>query len=194
VESLIEQIFAAHWAEHGALLCGIGYALLIVKRNRWAWCFGALSSSLLVWLAAGAGLPLQAALQGVYVLMAGYGFWRWTKAAEQNAVVAVSIWPRWRHAVAALGIIVLAFTVGRLLAEHTDAAWPRLDAAVTAMSLLATWMTARALLENWLYWLVVDAISFFLYYSQGLIFVAVLYVVYFVIALFGFRAWWPHRP
>lgn len=192
--TLWQQVLAAHWAEHVALLCGVGYALLVVRRNRWAWCFGAASSAVLVWLAAGARLPLQAALQGVYVLMAGYGFWRWSRAARENTVVPVGIWQPSRHLVALGVIVAVGFGVGAVLESYTSAAWPRLDAAVTAMSLLATWMTARALLENWLYWLAVDAISFYLYFSQGLIFVALLYVVYFVIAIFGLRSWWQHRP
>ncbi|MEY4358393.1 MAG: hypothetical protein RL469_1719, partial [Pseudomonadota bacterium] len=52
-----------------------------------------------------------------------------------------------------------------------------------------TWMVARAVLENWVYWLVVDAVSFFLYAAQGLAFVSMLYAIYFVIAIFGLRSW-----
>jgi nicotinamide mononucleotide transporter len=54
-------------------------------------------------------------------------------------------------------------------------------------------MTARAILENWLYWLLVDALSFYMYSAQGLMFVAMLYCIYFVIAIFGLRSWWQQR-
>ncbi len=87
--------------------------------------------------------------------------------------------------VIALLTLMLAPTLGR----YTAAAWPYLDTLVTGLSLLATWLTARAVLENWLYWFVVNVLSMFLYGSQGLVFVSVLYAVYFVIAIAGWRAW-----
>ena len=95
-----DQLLATHWAEHVALLCGVTYAILAVKRIRWAWVFGAASSAVLVWLAAGAALPLQAVLQAAYVLMAVYGFWHWSKVAPGGKVIAVTMWGWQRHLVA----------------------------------------------------------------------------------------------
>ena len=83
----------------------------------------------------------------------------------------------------------MSLVLSPALAEATGASWPRLDAAVTGASLLATWMTARSVLENWLYWFAVNAASMFLYGVQGLSLVAGLYVVYFIIAVFGWREW-----
>ena len=59
---LLEQAQASSPLEWLALAAGLGYAVLAVRRDRRAWIFGALSSALLAWLAAGARLPLQAAL------------------------------------------------------------------------------------------------------------------------------------
>lgn len=190
---LLSPLLASHWAEQVALLCGVTYALLVIKRIRWAWVFGAASSALLVWLAAGAQLPLQAALQGVYVLMAIYGFWHWSKVGPGEKVIAITTWSGSRHLIALLAIAIAVWFGAPILAEQTTAAWPQLDVAVTGLSLLATWMTARAILENWVYWLIVDAISFYLYSAQGLEFVAMLYVIYFIIAIFGLRTWWLQR-
>ena len=170
-----------------ALLTGIGYALLVVKRSRWAWVSGALSSMILAVLAAQAALPLQSALQASYVLMAGYGFWHWSRAEGEARKIVV--WPlRW-HLLAVVVTALVAWAAAPWLAT-AGAAWPALDAAVTVISLLATWMTARVVLENWIYWLLVDSASFFLYASQGLTFVAALYAIYFLIALYGLRSWY----
>ena len=194
MQNWLDQILATHWAEHVALLCGVSYAILAVKRIRWAWVFGAASSALLVWLAAGAALPLQAVLQAVYVVMAAYGFWHWSKVAPGEKVIAVTMWGWQRHLLAWVVVAALVWFAAPLLQQYTTAAWPRLDVLVTGLSLLATWMTARALLENWLYWLVVDAVSFYMYSAQGLMFVAMLYALYFIIAIFGLRSWWQQRP
>jgi nicotinamide mononucleotide transporter len=144
------------------------------------------SSALLAWLAAGSALPLQSALQTLYVGMAVYGFWQWSHPVAESPIHR---WSWSGHALALAGIAIITLWLAPWLAGSTGGSWPRLDAAVTCASLLATWMTARSVLENWLYWLVVNAASMFLYGVQGLSFVAGLYVIYFVIAIFGWREW-----
>ncbi len=171
--------------EYVAVAAGIGYALLAVRRNRWAWVSGALSSGLLAWLASGAELPLQSALQTLYVAMAVYGFLQWSRSPLEQPIRR---WPWSRHLLA-FAVIASAALLAPWLAVFTGGSWPRLDAAVTCASLLATLLTARSVLENWLYWLAVNAASMFLYGAQGLGFVAGLYVVYFLIAILGWREW-----
>lgn len=189
--TLLQQARSSSPLEWLALASGLGYALLAVRRDRRAWIFGAVSSALLAWIAAGARLPLQAALQAAYVGMAIYGFRTWTREADAADAgrVRVARWPLHRNALALLAIGLGTAVVAPLLAGHTDAAWPTLDAAVTLGSLLATWMTARALIDNWGWWLVVDSASLVLYASQGLVFVSMLYAVYFVIAVIGLIDW-----
>lgn len=191
LQTLAEQARASSPLEWSALAAGIGYALLAVRRDRRAWLFGAVSSALLAWLAAGSRLPLQAALQASYVAMAVYGFRNWTREADAADAgrVRIARWPPYRNAVALVAVVAGTLLLAPLLARHTDAAWPSLDTAVTLGSLLATWMTARALLDNWAWWLVVDAASLVLYGSQGLVFVALLYAVYMAIAAVGLRDW-----
>lgn len=186
-EEFLRQLGASSPAEHVAVVTGIAYAVLVVRRSRWAWGFGAISSSILAVLAAGAALPLQAVLQAGYVVMAVYGFWHWSR--ESGEPIAITAWTWRRHALALLATVAIAAAASPWLAAN-GAAWPALDAGVTVVSVLATWMVARAVLENWVYWLVVDAVSFFLYAAQGLAFVAMLYLIYFVIAVFGLRSWY----
>ena len=189
LQSIVGSLRAASPLEHLALLAGLGYALLAVRRDHRAWVFGALSSGLLAWLAAGAALPLQAMLQSLYVVMAVYGFVRWSRESANSGALTVRRWPIRAHALSVLVIILLTLLVAPTLGRLTGAAWPYLDTLVTGLSLLATWLTARAVLENWLYWFVVNLLSMFLYGSQGLVFVSLLYLVYFVIAIAGWRSW-----
>jgi nicotinamide mononucleotide transporter len=63
------------------------------------------------------------------------------------------------------------------------------DALVAWASVLATWLVARKVLENWLYWIAIDAIAALLYWSQGFHATAVLFVVYVAIAVRGYLAW-----
>ena len=192
-EGLLLQLLDTSPAELVSVVTGIAYVLLVVRQSRWCWVFGAVSSGILVVLAAEAGLPMQAALQVAYVLMAVYGFWHWSRAGRTTDVAAAALqvgtWPAWKHAAAIASIAGMALLLAPHVSALTGAAWPRLDLAAMAGGLLATWMVARLLLENWLYWMVIDSVSIFLYASQGLAFIAVLYFVYLLISISGYFSW-----
>jgi nicotinamide mononucleotide transporter len=171
-----------------AILSGIAYVLLILRRNRWGWVCGALSSSIYVLLSARARLPMQSALQGYYVAMAVYGWFSWTRnATEQEG--RIFLWPRRRHLLVLALIVTASLLSARLLATETRAAWPVLDSLTTWASLVATWLVTRSVLENWIYWISADSIMVFLFARQGYPFTAGLFLTYMIIACFGFRAW-----
>ena len=93
------------------------------------------------------------------------------------------------HAAGVAASLLLAVLIARVLAAETQAAWPRLDASSMVLSLFATWLTAAGKLENWLYWIVIDAVQAWLYATQGLVFTGFLFLVYLVIASVGFNEW-----
>jgi nicotinamide mononucleotide transporter len=70
-----------------------------------------------------------------------------------------------------------------------DALVPYVDALTAWVSVFATWLVARKVLENWLYWIVVDMVAAALYFTQGLHATAVLFVVYSLVAIRGYQQW-----
>lgn len=169
-------------------MLGIVYVLLIVRRRRSGWIAGGISSLLYVWLAAAARLPMQSALQVYYVGMAFYGWWSWTRnLRQQQGRIASWRWPR--HLAAAVVILLLSLASARWLASQFDAAWPFLDSLTTIGSLYATWLVARSVLENWLYWIVLDAMTVFLFARQGHPVTAALYGSFLLIAASGYVQW-----
>ena len=74
---------------------------------------------------------------------------------------------------------------------YTDAAFPYFDAFVTVSSIVTTYMVARKILENWVYWLVVDSLSMYLYLERGLYLYAGLFALYLVLVVIGLVRW--HR-
>jgi nicotinamide mononucleotide transporter len=174
--------------EAGAVLSGVAYVLLIMRRSRWGWLAGAASSSIYVYLSALARLPMQSVLQGYYVVMAAFGWWSWTRnATEQGG--RIYRWSSRQHALALLLIGGMSALSARLLASETHAAWPLLDSLTTWTSLVATWMVTRSVLENWWYWIAADSVMVFLFARQGYPYTAGLFATYMIIACFGFRAW-----
>jgi nicotinamide mononucleotide transporter len=191
---LIADIRAASALEGVTVALGLVYVVLAVRRSRWCWAYGGLSSAGLAWLSALAALPMQALLQAFYVGMAVYGFRRWSADRDAGGHVKVGWWPWPAHAAAWIAIALVTFVASNALARYTHAAQPMLDAACTAGSLLATWLAARARIENWLYWIVVDAALGVLYARQGLALVTLLYFAYLGMATVGFVSWLRLRP
>lgn len=201
LERILDGLRATSPAELASVVAGVVYGLLAVRQSRLCWIFGGVSSAILVGLAAEARLPMQALLQVAYVAMSFYGWWHWTAAARAGAepsarAVAAPVpgpvigtWPLRTHLVMLVVIALVTELLAPLVAAWTRAAWPRLDTATMLASLLATWMVARLRLENWLYWIVIDAVSLWLYGSQGLAFVALLYLVYLGTAIYGWFEW-----
>jgi len=80
---------------------------------------------------------------------------------------------------------VLYFVVRRM----PGPTMPFMDTATTAVSLVAEWMLAKKLLENWAVWIVIDAISVGMFVADGLYLTAINYAIYFALAVMGLVAW-----
>lgn len=188
IDSFLADLRDTSVLEALAVVLGLAYSVLAVRRNRLCWIAGGTSSAILVYLFARQQLPMQSILQVYYVAMSVYGFWHWTRQGDATHR-PVSTWPLWAHGLACLAILGLSALSARWLALETQAAWPMLDSAVAWASVLATWFVARVKIENWLYWIATDAVLVFLSIQQGLAFVALLYLGYLCIATVGFFTW-----
>ena len=121
--------------------------------------------------------------------MAFYGWHQWQGEQGEATSLPVSRWSAAQHVKALALIAVLTFASGSLLNSGTDANMPYLDSFTTWASVVTTFMVARKILENWIYWLVIDSVSIFLYIDRGLYFTALLFAIYVVIIFFGWMAW-----
>ncbi len=81
------------------------------------------------------------------------------------------------------------FGIGVILDKFTDSPIPYWDAFTTAVSFTATWMLARKILEHWILWILVDAVSMGLYLYRGLYPTLVLFTIYTTMAAIGYFEW-----
>ncbi|MEM6581267.1 MAG: nicotinamide riboside transporter PnuC [Pseudomonadota bacterium] len=168
---------------------GIAYLLLAVRESLWCWYAAFLSTAIFLVVFWKVNLLMESGLQVYYLAMAVYGWWQWQYGSQDHDELRISSWTA-RHHVSAVAVVLLASAVsGALLTQHTDAALPYLDSFTTWGSVLTTWMVARKILENWLYWLVIDSISIYLYIDRELYLTAALFAVYLVIVIFGYCKW-----
>lgn len=189
LDAFVVALAAISLAEWIAVALAIGYLLLAVRQNAWCWAFAIASSAIFLVLFARGGLIMQSALQAFYIAMGVYGWWAWRRGSGEGGGLPVSRWGRSRH-VLAIAVLLSAAAVNGWIVARGQVGWvPYVDALVAWVSVLATWMVARKVLENWLYWIGADSVAAVLYWSQGFHATAVLFVLYVLIAVRGYVAW-----
>jgi nicotinamide mononucleotide transporter len=151
-------------------------------------CAG-ISTAIYVYLFADAKLYMESFLNGFYFVMAIYGWYVWHFGKSGDDQLPVSVWSRSTHAGALLAIAVISIASGYLLDRFTDAAFPYIDSMTTWSAIWATFLVARKVLENWWYWLVIDAVSVFIYWARDLQLTALLFVIYVVLVPIGLLSW-----
>ena len=190
LDNLAREAQALSSAELVAVILAIAYLLLVIRQNIWCWFCAAISSALYVWLFIGAKLYMESLLYLFYVLMAVYGYLVWMGAGRETQPIAVTVWPPHRHILAIAVIVVFAGTTGWWLSENTDAAYPYVDSLTTFSAIWATFLVARKVFENWWYWLIIDIVSIFIYWSRELQLTSVLFVIYVLLIPLGMSQWW----
>jgi nicotinamide mononucleotide transporter len=181
-----------------SFVLSVATVLLNIRRNHWAWLFAIVSSAAYGIVFFQSRLYGDAGLQGVFILASVWGWSEWLRGADGKAdsqagaggePLAVSSLSRkgwiWSLAGWAIGFALLS----NFLGVYTDTDVPRIDAFLTAGSLLGTALTAKKKIENWHTWIVVDVLYVGLYVYKGLHVTAVLYAVFVVLAVVGLRAW-----
>lgn len=176
-------------AEVVAVVTAIAYLLLAIRQNIWCWLCAAISTALYGYLFFGARLYMEAVLNLFYLGMAAYGWWVWYAGGNGRDELPVTTWPVPRHVTAIAVIALLAAANGFLLDRYTDAELPYADAATTWGAFWATFLVARKVLENWWYWLAIDAASVVIFWSRGLELTSLLFVAYVLLIPYGFFRW-----
>ncbi len=172
-----------------AVLLAIAYLLLAARENILCWYCAFLSSLIFVFVFWDVSLLMESMLNIFYVVMAIVGWLEWKYGGTNKRHLAISSLKFWHHVLIILGMLVLAAVNGWLMQNYTDAAWPFVDSFTTWASVITTFMVVFKVLENWLYWLLIDAISIVLYIDRELYLTALLFAAYVLIVIFAYINW-----
>lgn len=175
-----------------AVILAVVYLLLAMKEKILCWYAAFISSAIYAVIFWDVSLLMESALSVYYVAMAVFGWYQWRYGGDKHKGIQIHRWNFKQHALALSIVLTCSGISGYLLAANTAAVWPWLDSFTTWGAVLTTWMVARKVLENWLYWIVIDTISIFLYLDRGLYATALLFVCYVILACFGYLAWLRH--
>jgi len=172
-----------------AVIFAILYLVLAIRENIWCWFCAGVSTSIYIGVYFGAKLYMESFLNVFYLMMAIYGWFIWRSGSSGTSLLPVVKWPTRVHLGAVATIALCALISGYLLNTHTDAAFPYVDSATTFAAIWATFLVARKVLENWWYWLAIDAVSVVIYWARGLELTSILFVAYVVMIPFGIISW-----
>jgi nicotinamide mononucleotide transporter len=172
-----------------AVVSLIAYLILAIYENRACWLAAVIGTSIYVVLMYQVGLYMESLLQVFYLGMAIYGWYSWSHGPEPDHSLLVTDWPLAFNLLPVTLITCLSMLSGFVLSGYTDAALPYVDSFTTWGGIITTWMVAKKILQNWHYWFVIDAVSIYLYSSRGLWLTVLLFVIYLVLVIVGYRAW-----
>ena len=186
-----------------SVITGLIYLILLIQENIWCWFFGLISVMAFFKICVDYKLYSDAILQVFYMIMSIYGWINWRKAAKSIPDAATILDAESENPENKLPITtwllknhLIAFGIGSVLAlfwgffwTQFGAALPYIDAFTTSFSIIATLMVAWKLLENWLYWIVIDIVGIFVYFNRGLYLFSLLFIIYTIIAILGYYSW-----
>lgn len=172
-----------------AVVLGISYLLLAMRENSLCWYCAFISTAFYIWIFGDVSLYMESALNAYYMVMAVYGWYQWQRGGSSSMGIQLGYWELNNHLVAIGLVMVLSLISGYFLSQNTDARMPYIDSFTTRGSVITTYMVARKVIENWIYWIVIDSISIFLYIDRELYQTAGLFSLYLILAVIGYLAW-----
>ncbi len=175
--------------ESVAVIAALAYLVLAARESNLCWYFAFASTAIYSVLFREVSLLMESALNVYYMAMAVYGWYQWRRGGGDHKGIKIHTLAARGHGRIIGAILVLTLVSGFLLSRYSTAAWPYVDSFTTWASVITTFMVARKILENWLYWIVIDLVSIPLYLSRGMEMTALLFVAYVIIAVIGFFRW-----
>lgn len=187
LSQLNSQFSAQSWAELLAVVLALAYVWLAARQSIWCWPCALVSTAIYTWLFWEVALPFHTVLNAYYLVMALYGWSKWRKQGDEE--LAIQTWSITRHALCLAGLTLISILMTQIGAMWLDTEYLYLDAFVTVFSVFTTVLMAHKVLENWLYWLVINTFAMYLYFAKDMFLTGLLFVGYGVFALYGYIKW-----
>jgi len=179
------------WLDILTTVLGLLYIWLEYRAHIALWVVGIVMPALDVYLYYSHGLYGDAGMAVYYTLAACYGLfvWKFKKTRKLKQDLPIIHLPKRQYLPVAVGFFAAWGITYYVLSEWTNSTVPVLDSFTNALSIVGMWALARKYLEQWLFWMVVDAVCTVLYVQKGIPFKAGLYGLYVVIAVMGYYKW-----
>lgn len=185
----IYQWLIEHYIEVCGSLTGFIYLFFSIRQHYLTWPIGLLNALFYVVVFFNSKIYADMVLQFYYVTISIYGWWCWLHGSASGHSLEVSETSRKLWLKLLVMSVLLFCTIAAILLSYTDSPVPYWDSLTTSLSIVATWMLAKKKIEHWLVWVVVDFISIGLFIVKELYPTTLLFMVYTVLAVYGYFEW-----
>ncbi|TWU40010.1 Nicotinamide riboside transporter PnuC [Novipirellula aureliae] len=175
--------------ELAATVFGFLCVLLTIRRSVWCWPIGLVQVTLFIFVFYDAKLYSDLLLHVVYVFLQFYGWYCWTRDDAIDKTLVVQSLPASRLAIWIAIVAIGTAGWGWAMSRWTDASLPYPDAFTTVASLVAQFLLARRYVQNWAFWIAVDVVAIWVYFTKELNATAVLYIAFLILASIGLAIW-----
>ncbi|MBK9432958.1 MAG: nicotinamide mononucleotide transporter [Sphingomonadales bacterium] len=175
--------------EIAAVLFGIANIVLIIRRSVWNYPFALVMVTLYFLIFRDAKLYSDAGLQVFFFAVNLYGWWSWSRNKADQGEIVVERLGRSALLAWCAGSVLAIAVWGWFMQSNTDASYPYWDASVAMLSVAGQILMTRRYLENWWWWIAVNAISIPLYLVKDLHLTAGLYALFLLLAITGLVEW-----
>ena len=173
--------------EYISTFLSLTFLYLLIKENKWCWPFGVVSSILFIYLFYQTKLYAEAILYIYYVLIGIYGWFVWTDSKKDELRVTTWSWIKHLPILAIGGL--LSFGLGYFFKNYTDGQRTYVDATNTIFAFIASYMEVHKIFSSWVFWIIVNGITIWLYWDSNLKVASGMMVVYFIVSIYGFFDW-----
>ncbi len=193
-ELLFGQYSAYQSIDIGLEITAVVFGFLSVwyakKNHIWVFPTGLISTSIFVYLLWKWVLLGDMMINAYYFVMSVYGWYVWTRKTNDQATPISQTNTKEKRTSFVIFIITLVFVYIVYQSAGKWTSWTAyVDTVTTAIFFVGMWLMARRKIENWIFWIVGDIISVPLYFHKGLTFTSLQYLIFTIIAIYGFLAW-----
>ena len=174
-----------------AVFLSVTYLLLAIKQNLWCWVAAFISTLIYTILFFDASLLMDSALNMFYLVMAIYGWysWKYGNGINKNEELEITSYGLNKNLKIIGTLVIVSLILGYIMANYTSADFAYLDTFTTVFAVFTTYTLTKKVLENWLYWIVIDSVSIYIYINKGFYLTAVLFAFYTVLAFIAYNNW-----
>lgn len=189
LEGLSAGLAQMTWLEAVAVIFGLASVWYARLENILVYPTGIISVIIYVYICAGAKLYADMGINAYYFVMSVYGWVVWSKKVDPTHRIPISRNSLSENISSVIILVVSFFVLRYVLINYTDSDVPVWDSATTAIFFVAMWLMARKKIENWIAWIIADAVSIPLYFHKGLLLTSFQYLVFLILAIMGYIAW-----
>ncbi len=174
-----------------AILFGLVSVWCAKKNNILVFPTGIINTAIYVFLLYKWSLLGDMMINFYYVIMSIYGWYNWTQTKNESETYPISKMTNGEKKIAfiiffaTLIFVVAVYLFFNKFTHYTS----YIDTFVTGIFFVGMWLMARRKIENWIFWIVGDLISIPMYFVKGYAFTSIQYLIFTIIAVFGYLEW-----